>query len=171
MMKNNLTDNELQVAIRPVRSGDELVVQEIFDGMSMESRFHRFLQAMPRLTSGMRRLLADVDGARHRAWAAYVGDRPVGIVRLIVDQTGDHELSVSVIDALHRHGIGRMLVDVALAAAEADGLESVAVMVHPENAASISMFRRIGTRFRYEFGILIGRVPVQVPAGRVAVAA
>ncbi len=154
------------IQIRPVRHGDELLVQEVFDGMSAESRYHRFLQAMPRLSPGMRRLLADVDGIRHRAWAAYRGERPVGIVRLVADQHGDHELSVSVVDALHRRGVGRRLVLTALEAAAEIGLASVSVMIHPDNAASVTMFRRLGASFKFEFGLLVGRVPVTavVPA-------
>lgn len=157
--------------IRSVRHGDELLVQEVVDGMSPESRYHRFLQAMPQLSPGMRRLLADVDGIRHRAWAAYIGDRPVGVVRLIADRHGDHELSVAVVDAMHRRGIGLALVRQALSAAAAEGIESVSIMVHPENAASITMFRRLGARFRFEFGLLVGRVPVTTPAPSSVVAA
>ena len=168
MMRNTFDTSVPEITIRPVRPGDELLVQEIFDGMSPESRYQRFLQAMPRLSENMRRMLADVDGARHRAWAAYLGDRPVGVVRMISDQTGDHELSVAVVDAVHRRGIGQRLVETALTAARAEGLESVSVMIHPDNAASITMFRRLGTRFRFEFGLLIGRVPVRAAASVVA---
>jgi ribosomal protein S18 acetylase RimI-like enzyme len=165
------TGLEPAISIRPVRRGDELLVQEIVDGMSPESRYHRFLQAMPRLSPGMRRLLADVDGVRHRAWAAYLGDRAVGVVRLVADQHGDHELSIAVIDAMHRRGVGRELIGVALAAADEAGIESVSIMVHPENAASITMFRRLGATFRFEFGLLVGRVPVRRPAPASVVAA
>lgn len=168
IMRNTFDTPVPELAIRPVRRGDELLVQEIFDGMSPEARYQRFLQAMPRLSENMRRMLADVDGTRHRAWAAYVGDRPVGVVRLISDQTGNLELSVAVVDAMHRRGIGQRLVAVALGAANTEGLESVSVMIHPDNAASITMFRRLGTRFRFEFGLLIGRVPVRSAASTVA---
>jgi ribosomal protein S18 acetylase RimI-like enzyme len=174
MMWNESTESHdlgLEIAIRPVRHGDELLVQRIVDGLSPESRYHRFLQAMPRLSPSMRRLLADVDGVRHRAWAAYVSDRPVGVVRLVADQRGDHELSVAVVDAMHGRGIGSALVDVALAVAGADGIDSVALMIHPENAASVKMFRRMGAAFRFEFGLLVGRLPVRVPVPAEVVAA
>jgi GNAT superfamily N-acetyltransferase len=163
-MRNTFEIPAPEITIRPVRPGDELLVQEIFDGMSPESRYQRFLQAMPRLSENMRRLLADVDGTRHRAWAAYLGDRPIGVVRMIRDQTGDHELSVAVVDAMHRRGVGQRLVETALGAAHAEGLESVSVMIHPDNAPSVTMFRRFGARFRFEFGLLIGRVPVRTAA-------
>ena len=147
------------VTIEPVRQGDEELIQEIFDAMSPEARFHRFLQAMPVLSSGMRRLLADVDGVKHRAWVAMADDRPVGIVRIIVDQDGDMELSVAVIDAMHRRGIGRRLVATALQAAAESGHPTVTVLVHPVNRASVAMFRSLGTSFRNDYGLLVGRVP------------
>jgi acetyltransferase len=157
-------ETQTEISIRPVRHGDEPLVQEIIDGMSPESRYFRFLQAMPKLSDGMRRTLANVDGVRHKAWAAYMGDRPVGIVRLVVDQHGDYELSVAVVDAVHRRGIGRKLVTTALEGAARDGVESVTLMVHPENGASISMFRRLGASFRFEFGLLVGTLPAHVTA-------
>jgi acetyltransferase len=147
------------VAIRTVRRGDEILIQEVFDGMSPEARYHRFLQATPVLTAGMRRLLADVDGRRHQAWSAHVGERPVGISRIITDQTGDLELSVAVIDGMQRRGIGRQLVTTALDAAGRSGRRDVMVLIHPENRASVSLFRGMGAGFRYEFGLLVGRVP------------
>lgn len=141
------------IEIRPVRAGDEVLVQEIFDGMSPEARYYRFLQATPVLSPSLRRLLAAVDGERHRAWSAHLGDRPVGIVRLVRDRHGDLELSVSVVDALHRRGIGGRLVETAL---EAAGDEPVKLVIHPENSASVLMFRKLGANFRYELGLLVG---------------
>jgi ribosomal protein S18 acetylase RimI-like enzyme len=93
------------------------------------------------------------------------------VVRLVADQRGDHELSVAVVDAMHGRGIGSALVDVALAVAGADGIDSVALMIHPENAASVKMFRRMGAAFRFEFGLLVGRLPVRVPVPAEVVAA
>jgi acetyltransferase len=164
--------SELQdrIVIRPVRPGDELLIQQVFDGMSPEARYHRFLQAMPKLSPGMRRLLASVDDTRHRAWAAHLDDVPIGIVRIVTDEVGDLELSVAVVDAMHRRGVGRRLVDTALAAAAAAGRDDVTVLIHPENGASVAMFRRMGARFKFEFGLLVGRVPV-VAARSVEVAA
>jgi acetyltransferase len=151
--------NTTDIIIKPMRRGDELAVQELFDAMSPEGRYHRFLQATPVLTPGMRRLLADVDGEKHRAWSAQIDERLAGIVRVIADQTGDLELSVAVADWAQRRGIGRRLVRHALADAAARGRDDVMVLIHPENRASVQLFRQEGAGFRYEFGLLVGRVP------------
>jgi GNAT superfamily N-acetyltransferase len=153
------TKSHLPVEIKPVRRGDELLIQEIFDAMSPESRYHRFLQATPVLSMGMRRMLADVDGHKHRAWSAHVEDRPVGVVRVIVDQNNELELSVSVADTVQGRGIGRRLVETALKAASETGHREVAVLIHPENRASARLFRSLGGVFLFEFGLLAGRVP------------
>jgi ribosomal protein S18 acetylase RimI-like enzyme len=152
------------IEIKPFRNGDEVTVQRIFDSMSLESRYHRFIQATPRLTAGMRRMLADVDGHKHRAWVAWDADRPVGLSRIVVDQFGDFELSVSVVDGMQRRGLGRELVSTALASAADAGRDSVMILVHPENHASVALFRRMGATFEYEFGLLNGRVPTDVMA-------
>lgn len=148
-----------KVSIEPLRRGDETTIQEIFDGMSPEARFHRFMQAMPRLRPNLRRILADVDGEKHNAWVARVDGRAVGIVRIIADQYGDFELAVSVIDAIARRGVGRRLVEVALENAARSGVDEVVVMIHPQNQASVKLFRSMGAAYRLDFGLLVGRVP------------
>ena len=153
-----------RIDIERLERGDEARVQEVFDAMSPESRYFRFLQATPILTNGMRRVLADVDGVRHRAWVASTGERTLGIVRLVADQTGDLELSVAVIDAAQRQGIGRTLVETALKAAAESGTANVTVLIHPQNTASVAMFRRMGAEFELEFGLLAGRVPTRAMA-------
>ncbi|MDH5294217.1 MAG: GNAT family N-acetyltransferase [Acidimicrobiia bacterium] len=152
------------ITIERLGRGDEARVLEVFDAMSPESRYFRFLQATPVLTNGMRRILADVDGVRHRAWVASTGGRTLGIVRLVADQTGDLELSVAVIDAVHRQGIGRRLVETALQAAAESGTANVTVLIHPQNSSSVAMFRGMGAEFKLEYGLFAGRVPTRMMA-------
>ena len=152
------------LVIEPFRRGDEVTIQEIFDALSPEARYHRFMQAMPVLKPNLRRLLAAVDGDKHQAWVARIAHRPVGIVRTIIDQTGELELAVSVVDAASRRGIGRRLTEVALDAAGRAGVDDVIVMIHPQNVPSMAMFRSMGASFRLEFGLMIGRVPTRSAA-------
>jgi acetyltransferase len=156
--------NSTNFHIEPFRHGDEVTIQRIFDGMSPESRFHRFVTAMPTLRPGFRRMLADVDGTRHRAWVAKVDHEPVGIVRVIADQFGDHELAVSVVDSMHRRGVGRSLIETAVEDAALRGIEELTLMIHPDNRASVTMFRKMGASFVFEFGLLAGRLPTRIMA-------
>jgi GNAT superfamily N-acetyltransferase len=146
-----------RVRVVPLTRGDEDTVQRVFDAMSPESRYYRFLQAMPRLPGGMRRLLAGADGERHRAAAAWHDDRPVGIVRLVTDRDGDVELSVAVIDAYHGRGLGRTLVAAALETARTMGREPM-VLVHGQNHRALGLFRSHGFRFTIDGWALVGRI-------------
>ena len=58
--------------LRPLVGGEVAVLETVFEGLSTRSRRQRFLVPMPRLPSGHRRALADVDGHRHVAWVALV---------------------------------------------------------------------------------------------------
>lgn len=149
------------VSIVPLDDGDERTVQAVFDGMSPEARFFRFLQAMPALRPSLRTTLAAVDGTRQLALVARLHGAPVGIVRVHATEHGDVEMAVSVVDAARRRGIGRALVERALAMVAARGdAREVSVLVHPENRASIDLFTSVGARFELDEGLLVGRVPV-----------
>lgn len=145
------------ISLRPLERGDTVTVAEVFDGMSHESRYFRFLQATPRLTASLARHLADIDGVRHQAAVAYDCGRPVGMVRLVLDSSGDAEIAVEVVDALHGHGLGSLLVDAALETARIAG-HTVVALVHGENGRAMKMFRKRGFHFQLDDGLFIGRL-------------
>lgn len=145
------------ISLRPLERGDTGTVAEVFDGMSHESRYFRFLQATPRLTASLARHLADVDGERHQAAVAYHGGRPVGMVRLVMDSSGDVEIAVEVVDALHGLGLGSILVDAALDTARSAG-HTVVALIHGENGRAMKMFRKRGFRFQLDDGVFAGRL-------------
>lgn len=151
----------MDITITPLRNGDEVTVQSVFDAMSPEARFHRYLMAMPTLRAGHRAILADVDRPDHRAWVARDGYTPLGIVRLATDGEGTTELAVEVIDAARRQGLGRRLIRHALDEAAASGVDEVALLVHPSNTASRSLFQSMGTDFALEDGLLVGVLAVR----------
>ena len=151
----------MDIEITPLRNGDQVTVQTVFDGMSPEARFHRYLQAMPALRPAHRRLLADVERPEHRAWVARDGNRPVGIVRIATDAEGAAELAVEVVDAVRGMGLGRRLVEHALTEAAEAGVPMLSLLVHPTNTASRGLFRSMGVDFVLEDGLLVGRLPVR----------
>jgi GNAT superfamily N-acetyltransferase len=97
-------------------------VQAVFDGMSAQSRWRRFLTAMPRLPGAMLRRLVEVDHDRHGAWVAEVDGEPVAIARFarFPDRPHVADVAVSVVDRWQGRGIGGVLLEVlGVAAAEA----------------------------------------------------
>jgi GNAT superfamily N-acetyltransferase len=135
-------------------------LREVFEAMSPSSRYLRYHSPVPRLTSSLERALSDVDGSQHRAWRATLGERTVGIARLVTDRSGDVELAVEVADQFHGRGIGRRLTLMALMEAHAAGVRNVQVMVHPENRSGLRLFRDFGARLSFRDGSFEGVIPV-----------
>lgn len=148
--------------LRPLRSGEYDVLDDVFLGMSQRSRRQRFLVPMPRLPGASRRTLADVDGARHVAWVALVGGHPVGICRYVRTAPGTAEIAFEVVDDHQGRGIGSALLDAVATVAYANGITCLEASVDPDNAASIALLTRVGIELAPEDGVLVGRGPVHL---------
>nr|BFE79848.1 hypothetical protein GCM10020093_024490 [Planobispora longispora] len=131
------------VRLRPLTRGETAPVLEVFEGMSENSRFMRFLAPMPRLPGFMLRVLADPDQDRHVALVAAAGRRAVGIGRYVViaDQERTAEASFSVVDDYQGRGVGRMLLDALSAHAAERGICTLAFTVHPRNRRALALIR------------------------------
>jgi RimJ/RimL family protein N-acetyltransferase len=130
--------------------------------MSPEARAQRYFTPMTRLPSAMATALADVDGDRHVAWAAALGDRPVGLARYLLDDTGVAEVAFEVADAFRGAGIGTMLLDSVTTVAAARGVRRVRATVLPGNQPSRRMLVRLGVHLDLVDGLLEGDGPLRL---------
>ncbi|MGQ0573949.1 MAG: GNAT family N-acetyltransferase, partial [Pseudonocardia sp.] len=135
-----------RIVLRELRRDDAAVLDTVFAGLSPDSRYLRFHAPVPRLTAGLRRALLDVDGRDHIALVAEddIGD-PVGVARAVRDRTrrDEAELAVAVVDAWHRRGVGRRLVQAVADRAAGVGIRRLTARVLPENAAALGLFRSL----------------------------
>ncbi|GJF02978.1 GNAT family N-acetyltransferase [Pseudonocardia sp. D17] len=127
------------IEIRALRNGEFDVLDAVFDGLSAESRYRRFHAPVRRLTAGTRTALAAVDGHRHVAVAAFADGRPIGIARLIADDTGRSDLGVEVVDDEQRSGVGTRLVRAVAGLAAAAGHRVVEAEVLSTNRAALRL--------------------------------
>ncbi|MGZ3143334.1 N-acetyltransferase family protein [Lentzea chajnantorensis] len=118
-------------------------VDAVFAGLSARSRFQRFHSPTPRLTAAARRVLVDVDGTRHAAVCARVGDDPIGIARVI--RTGERgaEIAVAVVDRWQRRGAGRRLLEALTEVAARLGFAELHGDVLPGNHAMLALVRKV----------------------------
>ena len=123
------------VVLRELGPEEYDVLDAVFDGLSPTSRLRRFFGPVPRLTPGVRRALAAVDGERHLAVAAFAGDDPIGIARLVGEGAGRAELAVEVVDRWQGQGVGTRLVRAVLARGRDLGVVTVVADVLAENVA------------------------------------
>ena len=156
------------VLLRPLVGGEVAVLETVFEGLSTRSRRQRFLVPMPRLPSGHRRALADVDGHRHVAWVALVDGEPVGICRYVRTAPDAAELAFEVVDAQQGRGIASALVDAVTTVARARGITWMEATVESGNLASEA--RAGSRRHRARPVRRPARGPRRAPPGPVTVA-
>jgi GNAT superfamily N-acetyltransferase len=123
------------VRIRELGAGESDVLDAVFDGLSMTSRFRRFHAGVTTLSPRMRDRLTAVDGYRHIAVAAFACGEPIGIARLVAVGDGPMELAVEVVDAWQRRGVGTRLVRAVAERGRAVGHTRIVADVLAENIA------------------------------------
>lgn len=148
--------------LRPLAPGEVEPLQAVFEGLSPASRVARYLVGVPRLTGGMRSVLTAVDGHRHVAWLASVGDRPAGIARAIRVAPGTAEIAFEVVDEHQGRGLGTALLDALTTVAAVSGIERVQASVLPSNHRSRLLLGRIGLHLRPVDGLLEAEGPLRL---------
>ena len=137
--------------IRPLRSGDVETIEALFERLGERSRRARFNGPKPRLATAELGYLAQVDETRHVLVAYLAGDeRPVAIARLVRDGQSA-EVAFEVADEHQCLGIGSALGAELLADARAAGITEVTALVSSDNAAAVSLLRRLLGRLEIRF--------------------
>ncbi len=139
------------LVVRPLRHGDVETVVEVFERLGERSRRNRFNGPKPRLSPAELDHLATVDATRH-VLVAYLEDeeRPVALARLVRDASSA-EIAFEVADEHQRLGIGSALTAELLADARAAGITEVTALVASDNAAAVSLLRRVLERLEVHF--------------------
>jgi GNAT superfamily N-acetyltransferase len=139
----SLHQERATLAVRELTRSDEAAVDTVFAGLSPNSRYFRFHTGSDRLVETVRRSLTDVDGHDRIGMIAEVatsgGWKPVGMAHLY--RVGEHwgEVAVMVVDAWHRHGIGRQLLYALSERAVELGFQEVHARVVLENDAVLRL--------------------------------
>jgi len=137
--------------VRLLRHGDAETVAAVFERLGESSRRNRFNGPKPRLSTAELEHLAAVDATRHVLVAYLEGDeRPVAIARLVRDGSSA-EIAFEVADEHQRLGIGSALTAELLADARAAGITEVTALVASDNAAAVSLLRRVLDRLEVRF--------------------
>ncbi|HEY7076858.1 MAG TPA: GNAT family N-acetyltransferase [Solirubrobacteraceae bacterium] len=136
--------------VRPLRPGETDLLDEVFAGLSAQSRYQRFHSPKPRLSSAERAYLAGVDDRDHLAVVALAGDgAPLGLARAVrlQDDPAAADIAAEVVDPWQRRGVGTALVRRLARRAAAAGIERLSATVLAETGLHRSLLRR-GWRVR-----------------------
>ena len=144
--------------LRPLTAAHAPAVQQLVREMSPESRYQRFFGLINELPPGMLRYLTEVDGDRHVALGVWQrregGDRLVGVGRFVRDADDPRaaEAAISVVDDLHRRGVGRRILDALVQEARHRGIVRLTWEVKRSNEGMRRLLRGAGARAERDRG-------------------
>jgi RimJ/RimL family protein N-acetyltransferase len=141
-----------RLLLRPIGSDDGDQLAALFDRLSPESRYRRFLSPKPEVTPQEAERLADVDHTNHEAIGA-VDPRDgsiVGVGRYVryPDRRITADLAVEVADELQNMGIGTALARCVVHRARANGFALLTATTLWENRPARALLRRLEFRAR-----------------------
>jgi RimJ/RimL family protein N-acetyltransferase len=136
-----------RLRLRPIRSDDQDRLIAFYDRLSRQTAYQRFFSVMRRLPPDWARLLATVDYERRLALVAERGEpgapELVGVARYEpTDRQDTAEIAFVIQDAWQNRGLGAIMLDALLAAAEARGVQRFRAYVLAGNARMIDLFLR-----------------------------
>jgi RimJ/RimL family protein N-acetyltransferase len=140
-----------EVLVRPTRTTDARLLQDLFFRMRDDDVRTRFFRRLRSLTDEMAEHLCSVGYAQEMAFAAVVGGREseqiVGSACYFVDPaTGMADVAFMVDPAWQGSGLGSMLQERVIEYARLRGVRGFTADVLAENAPMLKVFRRSGLR-------------------------
>ena len=137
-----------RVRLRQGRSSDKELLRRGFERLSPESRYRRFLAAMPELREATLRYLTEIDHHDHEAIAALdekTGEG-IGVARYVRDpeRSDVAEVAVTVIDDWQGKGVGTLLLEVLSARAREEGITTFTALMLASNQEMMDLLDALG---------------------------
>jgi RimJ/RimL family protein N-acetyltransferase len=162
-----------RVRIRPLEPEDRGELADGFARLSADSRFHRFMTPMPRLSKRHLDQLMDVDHRDREALVAETHDGQfLAVARYVRTTPGRAEAAIVVADDWQGCGLGTVLLDRLADRAREEGLTTFEAVALASNAQAIALLEaaggvvaeRAGTEVHFEIPL------AQAPPGRTGAA-
>ena len=151
-----------RVTLRRAGDDDRAAIVDLYESLSLESRYQRFFHPTPRVTGQLRDFLTDL--GRTEVWLAFDGATCVGEARIApYPDRGRADLAVTVADAYQHNGLGRHLARIATAGRRRQH-ERLTVTIQPANTAALRLARATGVDLRLDGGVLEGSIRPRLAA-------
>ena len=123
--------------LRPIEPSDAPALHALFERLSPDSRWFRYLQPLRELPPWMLQRLADIDHDRHEALGVFVDGELVAVAHWFREPDDWHaaDLAVEVADDHHRHGHAAVLLEQLGERARAQGITRFTGVAASENTA------------------------------------
>jgi RimJ/RimL family protein N-acetyltransferase len=134
------------VSLRPIVPSDRAALAALFDRLSPESRYRRFLGPKKVLLARELSYLTEVDHLTHSAVVAVdaASGELVGVARYAVGRDGVPDFAVAVDDAWHGQGLGSALSRVVIARAVENGYARMTASTLWDNDPARTLLARLG---------------------------
>ena len=147
------------IFLRPIKPTDGPLLLDLFQRLSRETIYFRFLTHLERLQPEMLKQLVEIDYEAHFALAAIITEDTkesiIGTCRYIVKEKTDHaELTVVLRDDWQRKGLGKAMVTRVVNIARSKGLASIEILLDYRNEGMKRIFASLGYPVSYESSIL-----------------
>ena len=152
-----------QIAIRPMRADDVVLIEQMSADLSVQSLYYRFFAGVPALPQSYLRQLRNLDHDQHEAVVAVCDGQTIGIGEFVRSADRSRaELAVIVADSWHRKGIARRLIGQLTVLACRAGVTGFEASVLPENHAVRNMLTSMFPAGRYVWrdGMLAYELPL-----------
>jgi len=143
-----LLDDGTELFLRPIEPRDRGLVERGFEELSRDSRYQRFFTFRDALSAQELRALTESDGDHALALGLVSYDdegnaRPLGVARYVrlTSEPEVAEAAVTVVDAMHGRGLGKLLLRQLVRAARARGIERLRGEVLTTNRAMQRLLR------------------------------
>jgi acetyltransferase len=141
----DMTLDGTPIALRPIRTGDEPVLQDLFAHMSREDVRLRFFAPMHELSHALAARLSHLDYDREIALVAQHDGMTLGVARYSADPDRlSAEFAVAVRSDWHGRGVGHLLMARLIEVAQQSGIAELFGLVLHENKPMLDMCRELG---------------------------
>ncbi|MEZ4735094.1 MAG: GNAT family protein [Caldilineaceae bacterium] len=143
------------VKVRPLRSGDALLLQELHQRVSPTTLYYRYLRPYQPTLAELAQIcrLGKGEGAGIIALMEGPPIQAIGFAHYHIDrqQPTTAEVGFLVEDRFQGQGVGRTLFQQLVQRAQAQGLQTFTAYVHPTNHAMLRVFQRSGLPLTMNF--------------------
>ena len=155
------------LTIRPIRPEDAQLTQEFVRGLSEQTKYFRYMQAIKELTREMLVRFTQIDYDREMALIGVVeqggGEEEVGVARYISRPGGDAcEFAIVVSDAWRNLGIGARLMRSLMQNARTRGIRIMEGEVLTANTRMLALVKSLGFRIESDPNDLAIRLVTKV---------
>ncbi|UCF96446.1 MAG: N-acetyltransferase [Spirochaetaceae bacterium] len=165
-LKTKLPDGT-RVLIRPLLPEDREALLRAFEKLSLESRRFRFMIPIRKLSRYQLSSLIEVDQQNHVAIGVHDLGHPektgLAVARFVrlEEEPQVAEFAITVIDEYQNRGLGKLLIEILMKAAQQRGIEVLRGFLLDDNRRMIRLMERFGARMKRESGnVLQADLPI-----------